>query len=80
VGERHLKLNLRHPEGRTVEAIAFNHPQEPPAAGTRVHAAFRVDVNEYQGVRRVQLVIEQLSPATAPGDGVEMAAVGMMPA
>jgi single-stranded-DNA-specific exonuclease len=80
VGERHLKLNLRHAEGRTVEAIAFNHSQEPPAAGSWVHAAFRVDANEYQGIRRVQLVIEQLSPATAPGDGVQAAAVGMMPA
>ncbi len=80
VGERHLKLNLRHREGRVVEAIAFNHPHEPPAAGTWMHAAFRVDVNEYQGIRRVQLVIEQLTPADTPGDGAATLAVGMMPA
>ncbi len=80
VGERHLKLNLRHPEGGVVEAIAFNQPHDPPAAGTRVQVAYRLDANEFQGVRRVQLVIEQLSLLEEPGDGVALAAVGMMPA
>ncbi|MBI5611735.1 MAG: single-stranded-DNA-specific exonuclease RecJ [Gammaproteobacteria bacterium] len=60
VGEKHLKLTLRHPQGRLVDAIAFNQANTA-AAGQLLHAAYRLTVNEYQGSRSVQLIVEQLT-------------------
>ena len=61
VGEKHLKLMLRSTQsGRTIEAIAFRAVGTPAANEPRVRAAYRLDVNEYQGRRSVQLVVEHL--------------------
>ncbi len=59
VGERHLKLLLRHPDGgRPVSAIRFGWDRsaliEP---GEWVHLAFTLQVNEYRGVRAPQMVV-----------------------
>ncbi len=62
VGEKHLKLTLRHPQGKLVDAIAFNQARTAAPAGQSLHAAYRLAVNEYQGSRRVQLIVEQLTP------------------
>jgi single-stranded-DNA-specific exonuclease len=62
VGERHLKLSLRS-GAYTLDAIAFGAAPHGPPAWTRVRAAYRLDVNEYQGRRALQLVIEHLEPA-----------------
>jgi single-stranded-DNA-specific exonuclease len=56
VGGRHLKLRLRRPGGQDVlDAIAFG--QEAPLPG-RVATVYRVQVNEYNGKRSVQLVLD----------------------
>jgi single-stranded-DNA-specific exonuclease len=61
VGERHLKMRLRQADGPVVDAIAFNLLEEPVAPGwQRVQAAYRLDVNEYQGTRRLQLLLEHV--------------------
>ena len=66
VGERHLKLRLST-GGRAVEAIAFGQvPAGNLPAWKRVRAAYRLDVNEFQGRRGLQLVIEYLEGI---GDG-----------
>lgn len=66
VGERHLKLRLST-GGRAVEAIAFGQaPDGQAPAWKRVRAAYRLDVNEFQGRRGLQLVIEYLEGI---GDG-----------
>jgi single-stranded-DNA-specific exonuclease len=57
--DKHLKLTLRQDKIR-IDAIRFN-SAEPAAA--RVRAAFRLDVNEFNGIASVQLVIEHLEPA-----------------
>ena len=57
VGERHLKLVLKH-GGRLVDAIAFNRP--PLAAIDRLHAVYKLDINDYGGAPTVQLRIEQI--------------------
>ena len=57
--DRHLKLALRKGNAR-FEAIFFNHAEPAPAT---VHAAYRLSVNEYNGVSRVQLMLEHLEPA-----------------
>ena len=54
VGEKHLKLKLRRGE-QVLEAMHFNALAPLPAA---VRAAYRVSVNEYNGVQTLQLLIE----------------------
>lgn len=65
VGERHLKLKLRcGDDTQVLDAIAFNfarHGRESmPRSAEVLELAYRLDVNEYQGVERLQLVVEQL--------------------
>lgn len=57
--EKHLKLSLRKGKAR-FDAIRFNAPDSAPA---RIHAAFRIDANEYMGVANLQLLIEYFEPA-----------------
>lgn len=65
VGARHLKLRVRpQTSGESFEAIAFNFltPERSAAAlpDGRARLAYRLDVNEYQGIRRLQLVVEHI--------------------
>jgi single-stranded-DNA-specific exonuclease len=67
IGERHLKMWVEVPRtGRSFDAIAFNHIEEPesfvPPEGA-VHLVYRLDVNEYQGERRLQLLVDHVLPA-----------------
>jgi len=52
--EKHLKLMLER-DGRSFDAIWFNHAESMPA---RIRAAYRLDANEFNGVTRVQLMVE----------------------
>ncbi len=54
VGEKHLALKLRH-RGKPVDGIWFGHTEQLPA---RVVLAFRLDADEWQGVRRVRFLVE----------------------
>ena len=54
VGEKHLKLRVRH-AGQLRDAIWFGHA-EPVAE--KVRLAFRLDLDEWQGRQRVQMVVE----------------------
>ena len=55
VGEdRHLSLKLLH-QGFPVDGIWFGHTEMLPA---RVTLAFRLDVNEWRGERKVQFLVE----------------------
>jgi len=61
VGEQHLKLSLRPDNtNKTLDAIAFRliQPGEKMPQLTHIRAAYRLDINEYQGTRRVQLIID----------------------
>lgn len=66
VGERHLKLLLRAlPSGRPIDAIVFGVDNPGQWLGSRrIRAAYRLDVNEYQGERRLQLRVEYMEAAT----------------
>lgn len=64
VGERHLKLSVQPPGvRRRFDAIAFNTPADAGVAGRRSRLVYRLDVNEWRGNRRVQLIVEHLEPA-----------------
>ena len=56
VGERHLKLKLVK-EGRRYEAIRFGSLEPLPA---RARTAYRLTVNEFNGLKNVQLNIEHV--------------------
>ena len=52
--EKHLKLQLEK-NGQRYDAIWFGHPEGLP---DRARVAFRLDINEYNGVSKVQLLVE----------------------
>ena len=54
VGDKHLALKLKH-QGQPVDGIWFGHTEPLPA---RVTLAFRLDAEEWQGVRRVRFLVE----------------------
>jgi single-stranded-DNA-specific exonuclease len=54
VGEKHLALKLRH-QGKPVDGIWFGHTEPLPP---KVVIAFRLDADEWQGVRRVRFLVE----------------------
>ncbi|HEX2605119.1 MAG TPA: DHHA1 domain-containing protein, partial [Oxalicibacterium sp.] len=56
--ERHLKLTLEK-DGRQFDAIWFSHTESLPA---RTRVAYRLDANEFNGVTRVQLLVEHAEP------------------
>jgi single-stranded-DNA-specific exonuclease len=67
IAERHLKMWVEVPRsGRAFDAIAFNHIEAgadfvPPAG--LAHLVYRLEVNEYQGERRLQLLVDHVLPA-----------------
>ncbi len=67
VGERHLKMWVEIPgTGRRFDAIAFNVLEPGRDAGRipeRVRLVYRLDVNEYGGERRLQLLVDHLLAA-----------------
>jgi single-stranded-DNA-specific exonuclease len=54
VGEKHLQLKLKH-QGQAVDGIWFGHTEQLP---TKVTLAFRLDADEWNGVRRVRFMVE----------------------
>ncbi|HET7197750.1 MAG TPA: single-stranded-DNA-specific exonuclease RecJ [Burkholderiales bacterium] len=66
IGERHVKMWVEPPaSGRSFDAVAFNllaagGAAELPAGLTQL--VYRLDINEYQGERRLQLLVDHLLP------------------
>ncbi|MGX5649307.1 single-stranded-DNA-specific exonuclease RecJ [Hydrogenophaga borbori] len=54
VGEKHLALKLQH-QGDAVDGIWFGHTEPLPE---RVKLAFRLELDEWQGQRRVRFLVE----------------------
>ncbi|MGH8269084.1 MAG: single-stranded-DNA-specific exonuclease RecJ [Steroidobacteraceae bacterium] len=67
VGDRHLKMWLELPRtGRSFDAIAFNHIEAESTFTLpegSLQLVYRLDVNEYQGERRLQLLVDHLLPS-----------------
>ncbi len=57
VGDKHLKLTLRH-RGQVRDAICFGRQEPLPE---RAHIAFRLALDEYNGQARVQMVVEAVA-------------------
>lgn len=62
VGQKHLKMILAVNDTQTVDAIAFNiNPDNwPNHRCEKILAAYRLDVNEFRGMKNLQLMIEHL--------------------
>lgn len=59
VGQRHLKLVLSQSDNQQLDAIAFNAISdngEPELQ--RIRATYRLDVNEFRGQRKAQLILD----------------------
>lgn len=65
VGEKHLKLELRKNGATQIyDAIAFNYTDSDlPDDATNIRAVYRMDVNEFRGVRKLQLIVEYIEAA-----------------
>jgi single-stranded-DNA-specific exonuclease len=59
VGEKHLSLKLQL-HGQVVDAIWFGRTQSLPVQAT---LAYRLDINHWQGLEKVQLQIEAMQPS-----------------
>ena len=64
-GERHVSVNLMH-HGVKLRAIAFNQPDWlvslPEAADQSIDIAFRPSINEFRGMRTVQIQLVDWKP------------------
>ena len=64
VGEKHLKMQLRHGDGgKTVDAIAFNTVADDLPSFEKIHLAYRMNVNEFRNVRNLQLIVDCMDTA-----------------
>jgi len=64
VGSNHLKMELR-PDGhdKMLDAIAFNTTDEDwPETTGRVKTVYKLDINEYAGKRKLQLIVDYVVP------------------
>jgi single-stranded-DNA-specific exonuclease len=65
VGDKHLKLKLKK-GNKILDAVAFFVDMQmwPNHRCQKLHAAYRLDINEYQGRQSAQLIIEYLENLT----------------
>ena len=62
VGEKHLKMQLRHNEGgKAIDAIAFNTLADDLPSFEKIHLAYRLNVNEFRNIRNLQLIVDCMS-------------------
>ncbi len=66
VGEKHLKMWVTSGDGeRSFDAIAFNFKgadETPKMPDGEVRLVYRLDINEYRGERRLQLLVDHVLP------------------
>ena len=66
VGEKHLKLVLKHSSGKLVDAIAFNVDVRawPNNQAQNALVAYQLDINEFRGKFSLQLIVREISAIT----------------
>ncbi|MFC3031105.1 single-stranded-DNA-specific exonuclease RecJ [Pseudoalteromonas fenneropenaei] len=62
VGDKHLKLVLKHPAGKLVDAIAFNVDLRawPNSAARYARVVYQLDSNEFRGKTSLQLLVREI--------------------
>lgn len=68
VGQKHLKLTLVHEKGgQPIDAIAFNVENSwPDHRASHLHAVYKLDINEYNGRTKLQLIISAMKAVSTP--------------
>lgn len=56
---KHLKLRLRQ-NGMIVDAIGFGHGRSPVRKGNMISVLFEVELNDYQGIKQIQMNIREI--------------------
>ncbi|KZN54060.1 single-stranded-DNA-specific exonuclease RecJ [Pseudoalteromonas luteoviolacea] len=66
VAEKHLKLVLKHPTGKLVDAIAFNVDLRawPNMSAQFAEVAYQLDINEFRGKFSLQLIVREIQAVT----------------
>ncbi|MCF2859106.1 single-stranded-DNA-specific exonuclease RecJ [Pseudoalteromonas sp. SMS1] len=66
VGEKHLKLVLKHMTGKLVDAIAFNVDLRvwPNASAQYAEVVYQLDINEFRGKFSLQLIVREIQALT----------------
>lgn len=57
LNEKHRKMILKHVDGSTFSAIQFNCQDLSDYTNQRVHVAYQLDINRYQGQETCQLLV-----------------------
>jgi single-stranded-DNA-specific exonuclease len=67
VGEKHLKLVLKHSSDQLVDAIAFNIDVKawPNTAAQYAKLAYQLDINEFRGKFSLQLLVREIQAQPA---------------
>jgi single-stranded-DNA-specific exonuclease len=62
IGEKHMRYQLQQVgTGNSVEAVHFNvDAQVAPDLQSKVDVVYQLDINEYQGVEKLQLIIREI--------------------
>lgn len=63
VGEKHLKMQVKSPDGCLLDAIAFNVDLTlwPNHECAKIQLVYKLDVNEFRGQQSVQLLVDALA-------------------
>ena len=74
VGDKHLKMTLKAMDSDAMEAIAFGYiggagEDSQVRSGALIQVAYRLEVNDYRGIERVQLNCQHLAHLTDPNTG-----------
>ncbi|MDF2178349.1 single-stranded-DNA-specific exonuclease RecJ [Aliiglaciecola sp. CAU 1673] len=64
VGDKHLKMMVRHPAGTLLDAIAFNVDLSvwPNRQIRQAQLAYKLDINHFRGKTSLQLLVDALAP------------------
>jgi single-stranded-DNA-specific exonuclease len=74
VGDKHLKMRLKANDTDAVEAIAFGYiggagEDSQVRSGALIQVAYRLEVNDYRGIERIQLNCQHLAHLADPMSG-----------
>ncbi len=73
VGEKHLKMVLVNEDGMAIDAIAFNTTDSDwPENVEWVSVAYRLEINEFRGEHKLQLMVQHLVPEANGENFVEL--------
>ncbi|WJG10194.1 single-stranded-DNA-specific exonuclease RecJ [Aliiglaciecola sp. LCG003] len=62
LGNKHLKMMVKHPSGVLIDAIAFNIDNQlwPNRKIKHIRLAYKLDINEFRGKTSLQLMVDEL--------------------